>query len=888
MANGKLSKMDINKFPLHSSDELYYEIIVTSNKGDYSDSKLQVAPTTGKLAHIIRESFFRYGIYHPVAVGRWESTQPVINDKGDKLFYQLHLKRNDAFDLTQEEQNFITALFNDGNYNREDEAEWKAKEGRIQRWAKDKYGIGGFIFGTLLGGFIGFGLGKAVGFGRAVRGYALGGEINTDNEHDFADSIKEALEAGQNFIDEYEYTSYRQGEGLAVNVKLYDAYEDVEDLIDEMDISAEQKEWLKREADDEWSYNQFNWWLEWERENVPELLSEQFDELDKNEILFGGRSGGWLIFASTGNLQSEMDELSYLYDDYFDSEGTFIDDEYDSYEEFKESDEYEEAIDLIKRIYTVVNQYYEVVDYINEAKRGMPDAWKEELKFRLEEKVEDFADRTTEQEIPDDDLDAIWNDGKAPAYPIILKRMVADTTVDTYEEGETDEFGTSWDMKFNKTFSGDNAGKEILSFINDNIIYAYPDYEAKDFIVGESTIQTDMLVNAENSQAEKSEIEEWKKGKKKLWNAHYWIHLVYDVPVESKFDGGGLIGDYYSSTEFVDNNNLRSEAKKLFGEEWESGGDYSDDTTEIEMLLEGKGDYNVEYIETENDKDGEGRIYVTQKKSKGGSTYEGGGDLKPIPEGNKGLPKLPKEVRNKMGYMEGGGEITDDQYNEVVRNWVYFTYNYPHGFVEKAFTSNPTHFQEKWLGAYDRVGSRGAVNEFYSWLSDGYRKKLTDWVRDNYFYSNSKRSMLLRISPEKYFNIIQHWFFFSMNYPHGFVEKVFANNQPQHFEGKWTASYSRAKAIGAVNDFYTELSEGNQDRLSEWAKKNYAGYKFDGGGEIRFGERLESGGFDMYGTGQACLENTKMLSLNILRNWQMTLRYTVITRYLTLVVTKSC
>ena len=29
--------------------------------------------------------------------------------------------------------------------------------------------------------------------------------------------------------------------------------------------------------------------------------------------------------------------------------------------------------------------------------------------------------------------------------------------------------------------------------------------------------------------------------------------------------------------------------------------------------------------------------------------------LKPIPEGNKGLPKLPKKVRNRMGFMKDGG-----------------------------------------------------------------------------------------------------------------------------------------------------------------------------------------------------------------------------------------
>jgi hypothetical protein len=32
-------------------------------------------------------------------------------------------------------------------------------------------------------------------------------------------------------------------------------------------------------------------------------------------------------------------------------------------------------------------------------------------------------------------------------------------------------------------------------------------------------------------------------------------------------------------------------------------------------------------------------------------------DLKPIPSDNKGLPKLPKKVRNKMGFMREGGAV---------------------------------------------------------------------------------------------------------------------------------------------------------------------------------------------------------------------------------------
>ena len=36
---------------------------------------------------------------------------------------------------------------------------------------------------------------------------------------------------------------------------------------------------------------------------------------------------------------------------------------------------------------------------------------------------------------------------------------------------------------------------------------------------------------------------------------------------------------------------------------------------------------------------------------------QAGGPLKPIPAGNKGLPNLPKSVRNEMGFMKAGGKI---------------------------------------------------------------------------------------------------------------------------------------------------------------------------------------------------------------------------------------
>ena len=38
-------------------------------------------------------------------------------------------------------------------------------------------------------------------------------------------------------------------------------------------------------------------------------------------------------------------------------------------------------------------------------------------------------------------------------------------------------------------------------------------------------------------------------------------------------------------------------------------------------------------------------------------SYAKGGSLKPVQPGQSGLSKLPKEVRNKMGYMMGGGKL---------------------------------------------------------------------------------------------------------------------------------------------------------------------------------------------------------------------------------------
>ena len=39
--------------------------------------------------------------------------------------------------------------------------------------------------------------------------------------------------------------------------------------------------------------------------------------------------------------------------------------------------------------------------------------------------------------------------------------------------------------------------------------------------------------------------------------------------------------------------------------------------------------------------------------------------LKPVPKGNKGLGKLPKPVRNKMGFMKKGGKVSKSKMKKV-------------------------------------------------------------------------------------------------------------------------------------------------------------------------------------------------------------------------------
>jgi hypothetical protein len=125
----------------------------------------------------------------------------------------------------------------------------------------------------------------------------------------------------------------------------------------------------------------------------------------------------------------------------------------------------------------------------------------------------------------------------------VLTGYSADAHEDNYEEGELDLVG-SWDEEESKTFA---SKQDLIKYINDKIIYK--EYAENDFDweSGEGkNIQTDVLCSYDDYNgyypADKNEIELWKKGKKKLYNVHYFFYVMAVIPTE--YAKGGSIGTW--------------------------------------------------------------------------------------------------------------------------------------------------------------------------------------------------------------------------------------------------------------------------------------------------------------------------------------------------------
>jgi hypothetical protein len=102
------------------------------------------------------------------------------------------------------------------------------------------------------------------------------------------------------------------------------------------------------------------------------------------------------------------------------------------------------------------------------------------------------------------------------------------------------------------------------------------------------------------------------------------------------------------------------------------------------------------------------------------------GDIPPLPAVK---PQLSATEPTSPIVNEGSGLGTP------INKWVYFSFNYPSGFIEKVWADDPNivqHLNEKFGAYYDKVGAVGVMNKFYVELDSENQKKLEDWVLANY------------------------------------------------------------------------------------------------------------------------------------------------------------
>ena len=70
---------------------------------------------------------------------------------------------------------------------------------------------------------------------------------------------------------------------------------------------------------------------------------------------------------------------------------------------------------------------------------------------------------------------------------------------------------------------------------------------------------------------------------------------------------------------------------------------------------------------------------------------------------------------------------------------------------------------------------------------------------------------------------INKFFYFAMNYPYGFIKKVWSDDEPlaNHLEGKFDALHRSYGPMGVMNAFYAELDGRNRVKLLNWVAENY-------------------------------------------------------------------
>lgn len=68
-------------------------------------------------------------------------------------------------------------------------------------------------------------------------------------------------------------------------------------------------------------------------------------------------------------------------------------------------------------------------------------------------------------------------------------------------------------------------------------------------------------------------------------------------------------------------------------------------------------------------------------------------------------------------------------------------------------------------------------------------------------------------------SIVTKFVMFSLNYPIGFIKEVEWTCSTEHMQGKFNSYYDRHGRVGAMTNFWAELSTANRNRLAEYINK---------------------------------------------------------------------
>lgn len=114
---------------------------------------------------------------------------------------------------------------------------------------------------------------------------------------------------------------------------------------------------------------------------------------------------------------------------------------------------------------------------------------------------------------------------------IVVKHYDVETYEDVLEEGESTSMGTCWngrDIPIDEAFT---TAREALNAVaeangwNPDKVY-WMDRHAEG--VGESgTYDGDILVDVDNAEANAGDVEAWKRGERRLWNARIYVELSW-------------------------------------------------------------------------------------------------------------------------------------------------------------------------------------------------------------------------------------------------------------------------------------------------------------------------------------------------------------------------